>query len=244
MTDFNVPYFNWHPFTSRTREGAFFEMLYNIHTHSPLERLGVLAIDSLYYRQPNGPTSPWRSAGLHPWHVAGIDLDQARQWLESEAALPHTLAIGEAGLDKVVEVDWATQLAAFQCCIEVSEKFERPMVLHCVRAYEEVIALKKQSRAKQAWIFHGFGKSPEAAKMALKAGCYLSFGSGLLRENSHAPAALREVPSDRYFLENDVSNIAIEEIYARAAGILGKSVELVAEEVARNFAQVFEHYRR
>ena len=213
---------------------------YNIHTHSPVAQQDVLAIDSLYFQQTAAPTSNWISAGFHPWHIGNIDLDAACHWLTQMALQEQTLAIGEAGLDKVVEVDWETQLIAFQHCIHISEQYEKPLVIHCVRAYNEIIALKKKSKAVQPWIFHGFGKSPEAANMALKAGCYLSFGSGLVRENSHAPAALRHTPPDRYFLENDISGIPIETIYARAAEILGKDVAEVQAQVAKNVKSVFE----
>jgi TatD DNase family protein len=200
----------------------------------------VLAMDSLYFRQAAAPTSPWVSAGLHPWHVGGIDLNEAVQWLHEMAASPQTLAIGEAGLDKVVEVDWEIQQRAFQHCIQISEQYRKPLIIHCVRAYNEIIELKKKHKATQTWILHGFGKSPEAANMAIRAGCYLSFGSGLVRENSSAPDALRNTPPDRYFLENDISGIPIETIYTRAAEILGKDIAEVQDQVARNVKSVFE----
>jgi TatD DNase family protein len=213
---------------------------YNIHTHSPVAQPHVLAIDSLYFQQSAAPTSNWISVGFHPWHVGKIDLNEACHWLTDLAAQKQTVAIGEAGLDKVVEVDWERQLIAFQHCIRISEEYRKPLIIHCVRAYNEIIALKKKSKAVQPWIFHGFGKSPEAANMALKAGCYLSFGSGLVRENSHAPSALRHTPPDRYFLENDISGIPIESIYAHAAEILGKDVAELQAQVAKNVKSVFE----
>jgi TatD DNase family protein len=199
----------------------------------------VLAIDSLYFQQAAAPTSNWISAGFHPWHIGKINLDDACHWLNQMAVQKQTLAIGEAGLDKVVEVDWETQLVAFQHCIHISEQCQKPLIIHCVRAYNEIVELKKKSKAVQPWVFHGFGKSPEAANVALKAGCYLSFGSGLVRENSHAPAALRNTPADRYFLENDISGISIETIYARAAEILGKDIAEVQEQIAKNVKSVF-----
>ncbi len=213
---------------------------FNIHTHSPKEQQDVLAIDSLYFQQAAAPTSAWISVGLHPWHVGKIDLEDACQWLHKMAGQKQTLAIGEAGLDKLVEVDWETQLLAFQHCIQVSEAYQKPLIIHCVRAYQEIIELKKTSKATQIWILHGFGKNPETANMALKAGCYLSFGSGLVRENSHAPDALLNTPADRYFLENDISGIPIESIYARAAEILGKDIAEVQEQIAKNVKSVFE----
>lgn len=213
-------------------------MLINIHTHSPVWAPNVLAIESLYAGQPNPPVSPWQSAGLHPWHLP-TPWTSAREWLDAHAAQDNTLAIGEAGLDKVCQTPWAWQVEAFEYCIGLSEKTGKPLIIHCVRAYAEVLQLKKVHQPQQAWIFHGFDKNMATAQMALKAGAYLSFGSALFRENNHASEVLTTVPKDRFFLETDNSEWTIQQVYERAATLRSCQMAELERQMEENFREVF-----
>ncbi len=204
-------------------------MLVNIHTHFPTLQPGSLEIESVYFGQIQAPRSKHRSVGLHPWYLEGIDLEEAAKWLQEQADRADTCAIGEAGLDKVCKTPWELQVLAFQSCAAVSESTKKPLILHCVRAYSEIIALKKEWKPSQAWIFHGFDRNLPTAAMALRAGCYLSFGSALFKENSHAAESLLATPDDRFFLETDTSKIEIESIYEKAASIRGLSIKALEQ---------------
>lgn len=199
----------------------------------------MLAIESLYAGQPNPPVSPWQSAGLHPWHLPK-PLTSALEWLEGQAAQDNTLAIGEAGLDKVCQTPWAWQVEAFEYCIGLSEKTGKPLIIHCVRAYSEVLQLKKALKPAQPWIFHGFDKNLSTAQMALKAGAYLSFGSALFRENNHAAEVLPILPKDRFFLETDNSGWTIQQVYERAATLRGCQMAELERQMEENFRVVFQ----
>ena len=211
----------------------------NLHTHHPTLSPGMLEIESVYFGQDKTPTAAQRSVGLHPWYLAGIDFEIAQNWLREQAALPNTLAIGEAGLDKVCGTPWDLQVLAFQRCVEVSETFEKPLIIHCVRAFSEIIALKKAWKPAQSWIFHGFDKNLPTAAMLLRAGCCLSFGAALFRGNSHAAESLRAAPVDRFFLETDDSGVTIEEVYVRAAFLLGVTIKELEGLVEGNWNSVF-----
>jgi TatD DNase family protein len=213
-------------------------MFLNLHTHSPTLSPGVLEIENLRYGQPDAPTSAYRSVGLHPWFLEKKTLASAHQWLHEQAALPTTVAIGEAGLDKATATDWETQLGAFQYCYETSEAFGKPLVIHCVRAYGEILGLKKRWQPAQPWVFHGFDKNLQVAASVLQAGCWLSFGAALFRPNSHAAQALQSTPAERFFLETDVSDLSIGAVYERAAALHGISLGALQEQVWAN-ARVF-----
>lgn len=214
-------------------------MLLNLHTHSPTLSPGVLEIENLRYGQPDAPTAAHRSAGLHPWFLEKKNLGSAHQWLHEQAALPTTVAIGEAGLDKATETDRDTQLAAFQHCFETSEAFGKPLIIHCVRAYGEILDLKKRWRPAQPWVFHGFDKNPQVADSVLRAGCWLSFGAALFRPGSHAAQALQSVPAERFFLETDVSDLSIEAVYERAAALRGISAGALQKQMWANVRAFF-----
>jgi TatD DNase family protein len=214
-------------------------VLINIHTHRPEFSDGILAVENVYFGQRNTPESPQQSVGIHPWYFQSEQLDAARAWLLDAAVRPETVAIGEAGLDKAIERPLADQIAAFKICVEISEAVQKPLILHCVRAFSEIISLKKAWKPEQAWIFHGFDKHPQTAAMVLRAGCYLSFGAALMRQNSAAAASLRATPPDRFFLETDTDAIALQEVYARVAQIMGISPEALEKQMEHNWARVF-----
>jgi TatD DNase family protein len=166
----------------------------------------------------------------------GIDLEEAGKWLQEQADRPDICAIGEAGLDKACKTSWELQMLAFQQCVAVSESTKKPLILHCVRAYSEIIALKKKWKPSQTWIFHGFDKNLPTAAMALRAGCYLSFGSALFKENSHAAESLLATPDDRLFLETDTAAISIEAVYEKAASIRGLRISTLEQMLERQLS--------
>lgn len=214
-------------------------MFFNLHTHQPSLAPGTVELESVYFGQEKAPVSPRRSVGLHPWYLQGFDLQTAEVWLREQACLPAVLAIGEAGLDKVTSTPWDLQVTAFQCCYNISEQFRKPLIIHCVRAYGEILDLKKQWKPSQPWIFHGFEKNAGTARMLLNAGCWLSFGAALFRQNSHAAEALRQSPADRFFLETDVSDYSIELVYEQAATIRGVVPDDLERLIQANFEDVF-----
>lgn len=208
---------------------------FNMHTHHPTGGASVLEVENLYPDQMASGKTPCCSAGLHPWFLKEGELESARRWLDEQSGLPTTCAIGEAGLDKVCDTPWDLQEEAFRYCIKVSEMVQKPLVLHCVRAYNETIALKKELHAQQPWIFHGYNKSPEMARLLLDAGCFLSFGKALFNTHNHSSEVLKMMPEDRFFLEtDDTGDLDIATVYERAAEIRHVSVSEIREILERN----------
>lgn len=214
----------------------------NLHTHNPTGDPDVLEIVSVSYGQEAPQTPGYRSVGLHPWHLRGLDMEIAGHWVLEQAAFPETLAIGEAGLDKVTDTPWEIQLDAFGRCLRIAAETGKPLIVHCVRAFGEIVQLlghPGNSRRPNGVVFHGFDKHPQTAGMLLRAGCSLSFGAALFREDGHAAAALRQIPADRFFLETDVQKLDIRAVYARAAEIRETGLRAVQEQVWDNFRHLF-----
>jgi TatD DNase family protein len=192
-------------------------------------------MENLRYGQSASGKTPYTSVGLHPWFLEESSLDAAIKWLETQASAPGVLAIGETGLDKVCDTPWTLQETAFRHGIALSESLQKPLIIHCVRAYNEVIYLKKQVKPAQPWIFHGFNKHPDTAQMLLREGCFLSFGAALLQTGSHSAAALQMTPDERFFLEtDDAEGLGITRIYEKAAAIRGISVDELAALLEKN----------
>jgi TatD DNase family protein len=73
------------------------------------------------------------------------------------------------------------------------------MLLHVVKAYPEIIALKRELRPTMPWIIHGFRGKPQLASELLSHGFYLSVGEKYNRD------AVTVIPSDRLLVESDES---------------------------------------
>ena len=179
------------------------------------------------------------SLGIHPWFIERQNIDTAFQILASFTNHPKLLAIGECGLDKCIALPLPLQIDVFTRQIELAERIGKPLIIHCVRAYSELLQLKKQFRPKQAWIFHGFNGKPALATQLIKQDCYLSFGAALLDSVNHADQALRSTPADRLFLETDTAKLSIGTIYAAAAKIRGTEVASLRQQINNNFLNVF-----
>jgi TatD DNase family protein len=195
---------------------------FDLHTHHHTHER---AIFNRIFGQKHPETALY-SAGLHPWYLTENTFDAAQQWLLQQTAQPQCVAVGEAGLDKICDTDWDLQLRAFEVCIETAISLKKPLVIHCVRAYEAVLAIKKTWNNKGGdaipWIFHGFNKKPEVAEMLLRAGTYLSFGAAILSHDGPAARSLRICPPGHYFFEtDDRADVEIGAVYEAAREILG-----------------------
>ena len=181
------------------------------------------------------------SIGIHPWFIDRQPIEQSLQRLQSLCKPANVIAIGECGLDKCIQTDLGLQIEVFSRQIDLAERLSKPVIVHCVRAFNELLQLHKQLRPAQPWIVHGFvGKAPLARKI-VSHGLYVSFGKALLDQHSQAGRALQAIPLEKVFLETDDSAYEISEIYAAAAKILGLDLTTLQLQLVANFQRVFAH---
>lgn len=187
-------------------------MLIDIHTHRPTSAVTI------------------RTAGLHPWQAEHGSLPTEEEVIGADA-------VGEIGLDKACEVDFERQKELFVKQLELAERHKKPVILHCVRAFEEVMnCLEKHTL--RAVIFHGFTGSREQAMRAVKKGYYLSFGARTERSRKTVEA-LRATPLERLFVETDESPVALEELYHAIALLRGVGSEELKQATANNYTRIF-----
>lgn len=206
----------------------------DIHTHkSEAETMGNAIINHRLLAEPQFLDGNYYSIGIHPWDVAaqdwGIQIDRLLKSFPNN----QIVAIGEAGLDKLSESPLFLQQQAFERQISLSEEKELPLIIHCVKAMEQLLSIHKHFRPKQPWIWHGFRGKLEQAEQLLKQGLYLSFGEFYSEE------AMKFVPDDRLFLETDDSALRIDEILCRAAQVRGVEVETLRATIRKNIQKVF-----
>lgn len=219
----------------------------DIHCHQAVadDRLSIISLDSLALTNPAdsnlGNTAQHVSIGIHPWFLDQIDLAQAAAALDNLANQPAVIAIGECGLDKAIATPLQLQIEVFSRQIVLSERLAKPLIVHCVRAFGELLQLKKQLSPDQPWIIHGFTGKPALAKQLLQHDCYLSFGKALLLQQQ-TRNSLTVTPIERLFLETDAAiDVSIGEIYAAAAKILPLDLPTLQRQIVANFERVFMH---
>jgi len=194
----------------------------DIHTHKVATKNGVISIQSLSLTQDiflAMPKTKPISVGLHPWFAKIEHLDQQMKYLSVVANQINVKQIGECGLDRLRGENLENQIIILEKQIELAEKIRKPLILHCVKCFAELIEIKDRLRVKVPMIIHGFNKNEELGKQLLDKGFILSFGLTILKENSGAAKLIQT--TSNFFLETDDADISIEEIY-RAAAILKK----------------------
>lgn len=211
---------------------------FNLHTHKYTNQENILELVNQYPWEFDEKI-PFYSIGIHPWYINEDRLSHDLQIIEQKLALHNCLALGECGLDKRIEIPLETQIKVFKAQIFLAEKCQKPLVLHCVAAFQEIIQIKKELNIKVPIIIHGFSKNKQIAKQLLDNGFYLSFGKYLLR-NPELKTVFQSVPNDRFFLETDTVEELLEEVYALAADYKNIEIEEIKEIVASNFEKVFQ----
>lgn len=166
------------------------------------------------------------TVGIHPWNAGCYTVTDLNR-LARLARDPHVVAIGETGLDSVHDTyvwvpdekgkghdivlahpDVKKQMELLMHHIELSEAIRKPLILHVVKCYPEVLRLRVKLKPRMPWIIHGFRGKAGLARDLLKYGFYISYGE------KFNEAAVRATPPDRMLVETDESKMPIDAIVA------------------------------
>lgn len=210
---------------------------FNLHTHNFTNQSDVLELVNQYPKDFDS-NIPFYSIGIHPWYIDENRLETDLKIIEEKLQLENCLAIGECGLDKRIEVPLDLQISVFEKQLELAEKFRKPVVLHCVAAFQEVIEIKKNKKITVPMIIHGFSKNKQVAEQLIKAGFYLSFGKYLLK-NPDLESVFREVPNDQFFLETDTMEETIQQVYELASKYKDLNLKELESIISSNCKSVF-----
>lgn len=212
------------------------ELPLDAHTHHLLEVPSLAIVNIRFPQEAFEPvTDGYYSVGIHPWDVHLQDethLDWKR--FTALAAHPQVLAIGECGMDKLVNGDMMLrQERIFSRQVDIAQELGKPLMIHNVRSSAAIWLCKEHSNCCQNWVLHGFRRGGIEAIRALDHGFMLSFGPIYNEE------ALRCVPLDKLLLETDDSGVDILEVYRRVALMRGISVGELTWQVQQNIQRVF-----
>lgn len=210
---------------------------FNLHTHIFTNQSDIVELVNQYPQEFDASIA-FYSIGIHPWFIVTERLNSDLAIIESKLQEPNCLAVGECGLDKRIEIPLDLQQNVFEKQLLLAEKYQKPVVIHCVAAFQELIAIKKKLNLSVPLLIHGFSKKEQVAKQLLDNGFYISFGKYLLQK-PELESVFKNMPNDRFFLETDTVEEGIQEVYALAAKYKGIPVEEIQKIVNSNFNAIF-----
>ena len=211
----------------------------DLHTHCKNSQPDVTAIFNIRagFTQDAPPDGQPLSYGIHPWDADNADLVKLSDDVRS---IKNLYAIGECGMDKKTDVDLNIQRSVFLGHAILAKELNKPLIIHCVGAYNEIIDLKHKIDPSNPWFIHGFTGHSQLALQLIKENILLSFGESILKEGHKSGNALSLLPPGSFFLETDESERSIRDIYQQAARLRNEKDDNLIELLNNQFIDLFE----
>ena len=213
----------------------------DIHVHNGRPASGIFIVESLMAHEEKLPvdiSGVVYTYGIHPWFLNETNYNQLIHSVENSITHPDVIAVGEAGFDRLRGPSIELQLSVFEKQIAISEDIGKPVIIHCVRAWEELLSVQKKLKPKMPWLVHGFRGNMELASQLLSKGMYLSVWFDFVLR-SESQYLLRHLPVNRLFLETDGAEVDIRIIYEKVANDLDLSVDMLKSIILNNYNEFF-----
>jgi len=212
----------------------------DIHTHHTETGEPVFSIRNVFHSDyPEVPGNTAFSIGLHPWHLSSESNTSTWNILQEAVKHPYLAAIGETGLDKAIKTPLEIQEERFRLHVKASEEHNLPLIIHCVKAYNEIILLKRKLNPSSPWIIHGYHGSGQLTGDLVQEGFYLSLNEWIIKNPEQGKKMLKEIPPDRLFLETDEYTLPVSRLYQFISGCYGIPLDNFKEIIFGNFMKVF-----
>lgn len=210
----------------------------DFHNHSNWHGSEVIEVVSIHDHQDKN--AKFYTIGFHPWWTEKLlDESQLNFIKEKYLADKNCLGIGEFGLDKLkgAPLELQEEIAIQQ--IKIANELKAPVILHCVRAYDRLIRLKK-AFGQTPWVVHGYMRNKILAQQLLDSGMMLSVAPQEQMQASFIEMMLY-VPIEHIFLETDSdSRINITERYRIFAALKKMDINPLKEQLYQNFKTFYQ----
>ncbi|WP_433903687.1 TatD family hydrolase [Sphingobacterium puteale] len=178
------------------------------------------------------------SIGLHPWYI-NRNTEKALELMRTMIQRTNVVALGECGLDKNSAIPFEKQQRVFEQQILLAITFQKPLIIHCVRAFQEVLASLVKAKFHLPVIFHGYRKNWTLAKQLMDKGYYLSIGVHCL--DGSQDEVVRNIPLTHLFLETDTYTATeVATLYQYVAQARSIPVEMLKQALYHNYKFVLK----
>jgi TatD DNase family protein len=212
-------------------------MLINIHTHNNFSN--KLNIRNLTFEDFFDCQNNFFSLGIHPWYVNDYSYEKLKDF-EKIIDNKNFIAIGEIGIDKVCNSNLDLQKKIFESQIKIAQKYNKVIIIHCVRAYDLILFYRKKY-INNYWILHDFNSNLQIANKLIEKKVFLSFGKNLIFESNKSIEVLKNISLDYIFFETDNEEFDIFDVYNKASQILKIDIKEIEIIIQNNFKRVFNY---
>lgn len=209
--------------------------LLNIHTHEANASQAIINCFVKDLKENSLAFKPQKSysVGIHPLDITPENRTEQLAHLRTVSLNPQIVAIGEVGLDYRASASQTEQHEVLKEVIALSNERNLPLIIHCVKEVDHLLAIQKAYHPQTPWIWHGFRGKKEQMKQLVNRGFYLSYGAYYNKE------ALLETPIERLFLETDTATVSMLTLLEQVAQIKGISTETLRAALLENSRKVF-----
>lgn len=174
------------------------------------------------------------SIGIHPWDVT---INESIEFIENQILDKRCYAIGETGLDRSEKYSHTIdqQKIIFKKHIQLSNESSKPLIVHCVKAFSDIIEILNQHQVTQKILFHDYNGNDQITKQLLRFDSYFGYGGKLFYKESRGFKALKGIPIERVLFETDDLLKEIQDIYLEASKILNIELEVLKRQIENNF---------
>lgn len=212
---------------------------FNAHTHQTSDEPDSISLVNLEIQESlptECPASDPRilySCGIHPRAIHEA-WEKDLQTIECLLQQKKLSALGECGLDKLSDTPAELQEKVFNAQIALAHTYHVPLIIHCVKAFDQLLSIRKQQAYSGAMIIHGYRGGAGLTAQLLKADhLYFSFGA------NYSTESLKMIPVERLFIETDTTSLSLVTLYRQVASTLQISEQLLAEQILSNKKRVF-----
>ncbi len=202
--------------------------------------------------------------GIHPWYCQEQwqgEIAQLKTLVEHHHQDKRFVAIGECGLDAIRASKnsqaWQWQLDCFKAQIQLAKIYQLPLILHSVKAHNEVLTLLREY-APLNGVIHGFYGGIELAQQYISCGFKLGISHLLLNDRAEKlQSVVSHLPLTSFVIETDVALLqernrlqmisldgefclVLPQLIKKIAKLQKKSSVLISEQLFLNAVQLFE----
>jgi TatD DNase family protein len=214
----------------------------DIHNHGAKPYADHFQVENLMTHQnriPDNEKGLTYTIGIHPWFLTDENFRDHIAIVDQYAAHQNVTGLGESGFDRLKGPGFDLQQKSFREHARLAENVSKPLFIHCVRAWDDLLAEKKILKPSVPWIVHGFRGSRELAHQLFSKGLTLSFWFHFVLRAESAPL-LKSLPLQQIFLETDGGDVDIEKLYDKVAGDLNVGLEELKGIIYNNYIKLFK----
>jgi len=179
------------------------------------------------------------SCGIHPWSINKNNSKELFSTFKKNIESNNIFLIGEIGIDKSEKrkESLSEQLKVFELQLHVAINENKPILIHCVKGFNEIFTILKKLKFQNPIVFHNFNSSFEIYLETLKFNSYYSLGANLFN-NSTLLSFLKLIPREKIFFETDESQQNIREMYEKYCELVKFNYNELVLIINQNFIKL------